>query len=171
MSDRDARLQALLDKQDIHEVMMRYCRAVDRMDIDLLKTCYWPDARDDHGPFKGSATEFFGIVENLSDPYSFSQHLICNEFVELDGDSARSESYFVMPAGTESEGERKIWILAGRYIDRFERRNGEWRIADRVVTQDWEVTLPATECNFLPNPFVQGQRSPQDIVYTGRRLG
>ena len=165
MTGLEPRLQALLDKQDIHEVMMRYCRAVDRMDIALLKTCYWPGAHDDHGPFKGSAEEFFEIVSGLSDPYSFSQHLICNEFVELDGDVARSESYFMMPSGIERDGEKLIWILAGRYVDRFERRADEWRIAHRVVTQDWEVTLPASEANFLPNPFVQGRRSMDDVVY------
>ena len=91
--------------------------------------------------------------------------MICNEFVELDGDVARSESYFMMPSGIERDGEKLIWILAGRYVDRFERREGEWRIAHRVVTQDWEVTLPATEANFLPNPFVQGRRSTDDVVY------
>lgn len=161
----EKRLCELLDKQQIQEVMARYSRAVDRMDMDLLKTCYWLDANDHHGPFNGSAEEFFEIVAGLSDPYSFSQHLICNQYIELDGDTAQSESYFMMPAGIERDGEQMIWLLAGRYVDIFERRNGEWRIRDRVVTHDWEVTLPRTPEVFSPNPFAQGARSTDDIVY------
>lgn len=163
-----AALRILLDKQQIHDVMMRYCRSVDRMDVALLRTCYWPDAHDDHGPFKGSAAQFLEIVGGLSDAYAWSQHLICNEYVEVDGDVAHGECYFLMPAGIGSDDARQVWTLGGRYVDRFERRDGEWRIADRVVVQDWETTVPAAPAHFVPNPFVQGRRSTDDAVYRPR---
>lgn len=160
-------LRELLDKQRIHDVMMRYCRAVDRMDIELLKTCYWPDGTDDHGPFKGTAEEFFKVFGGMSDVYDMTQHLICNEYVELKGDRACSESYFLMPAGIERDG-RKVWLLGGRYIDIFERRGGEWRIWQRTVTFDWETIVSGTEAAFESNPFQQGARSTDDIIYRTR---
>ena len=42
-------LRVLLDKQEIHEVLMRYCRGIDRCDAELLHSVYHPDATDDHG--------------------------------------------------------------------------------------------------------------------------
>ena len=49
MTGRDREVQELLDKQAIHEVMIRYCRGLDRMDAELVGSAYHPDAHDDHG--------------------------------------------------------------------------------------------------------------------------
>lgn len=163
----EAKLRELIDKQDIHDVMMRYCRAVDRIDLDLLKSCYWPDAIDDHGPFKGSAVELFEVIDAMGAAFGMSQHLICNEYVEIEGDRACCESYFLMPASIDRAGPR-VWILGGRYIDIFERRADEWRIHDRTVTFDWETIVPGDEEGFTPNPFTRGERSMEDLVYRKR---
>lgn len=162
-----AELRLLLDRQQIHDVMMRYCRAVDRIDGELLRSCYWPEATDDHGPFKGTAEQLFAAIDAMSSAYGVTQHLICNEYVEVEGDRACCESYFLMPAGLEREGP-KIWVLGGRYVDTFERRHGEWRIIDRTVTYDWETVVTGAEQVFSPNPFAKGERSTDDIIYRKR---
>ena len=58
----DARLQELLDKQAIHEVMQRYCRTMDWLDEAGHASCYWPDAEIDFGFFKGRADAFVPMV-------------------------------------------------------------------------------------------------------------
>ena len=56
-STLEARLRELLDKQEIHEVLLRYCRGVDRCDRDMIAACYHPDAIDDHGDWVASALD------------------------------------------------------------------------------------------------------------------
>lgn len=168
MAIDEGALRALIDKQQIHDVLMRYCRSVDRMDMDLLRSCYWPDATDDHGPYKGSAEGFFAVVEDMSAAYDVTQHIIANEYVELNGDRAMCESYFLMPAGLPGE-PRQVWLLGGRYLDLFERRLGEWRILDRTVTYDWDSQVPGETQVFAENPFTRGQRSAADPIYERRR--
>ncbi len=54
----DKRIEELLDKQALHENLMTYCRGIDRMDLELMKSTYWPDGTDDHGRFVGNAHEW-----------------------------------------------------------------------------------------------------------------
>jgi ketosteroid isomerase-like protein len=157
---------SLLDKQAIHEVMMRYCRGVDRQDAELLRSTYWPDAWDDHGLFSGLRDDFVAwVIPFLRDSFSTVIHTIGNELVELDGDIAFSESYFSGYYELVHEGRPHTRMSCGRYIDRFERREGEWRIARRTVVNDWgrldplDITTPRS---------IPGGRYPLDPVYTLR---
>ena len=38
----------------------------------------------------------------------------------------------------ERDGEEYTRYRAGRYLDRWERRNGQWKIAYRVIADDWD---------------------------------
>jgi hypothetical protein len=140
---RDAETQALLDKQAIHEVLMRYCRGVDRLDEALIRSCYHQGAWDEHGPFQGDAWEFASYcVRELGAAFTITQHHIANELVELDGDRASCESYFTAYHRNEKDGQVKLLVVGGRYLDRFERRSGEWKIARRVTVLDWARVDP-----------------------------
>lgn len=125
----------LTDRQAVHDVVTRYCRAVDRMDRELLLSCYHPDAIDDHGIFVGGPEAFadwaFALHASLQ---SAHQHIVTNHSCELEGDTAHSETYWMF-AGMHHDG--KLTIGGGRYIDRIERRAGEWRIAARKCVPDW----------------------------------
>jgi hypothetical protein len=57
--------------------------------------------------------------------------------------------------------------FGGRYVDRFERRDGEWKIADRVVVHEWSTLEPLTAA-FPGQRFVQGRRDGDDVSYQGR---
>ena len=57
-SERDPELQTLLDRQAIHDVLMRYSRGLDRHDRKVLESVYWPDAVDDHITYRGDAKGF-----------------------------------------------------------------------------------------------------------------
>jgi hypothetical protein len=162
----DAALTLLLDKQEIHEVLMRYCRAIDRCDEELLRTVYHPDASDDHGIFKGKASEFIPLVMTvLREQFSCTSHTICNELIEVHGDDAHSESYVIAYHRLMKDGVEHEFVFGGRYVDRFERRQGEWKIASRITVLDWQRFEPSAGKLMDPNPFVAGLRSRADVAY------
>ena len=135
--DLEQKLRQLVDRQEIHDVIIRYCRGVDRLDRELILSAYHPDAIDDHGLFVGRAEEFadhFGAFHDSQQ--SATQHIITNHFCELDGDTAHCETYWLF-AAMNREGPA-LSLGGGRYIDRMERRNGRWAIAQRKCLYDWQ---------------------------------
>jgi len=160
-----AALQALLDKQEIHEVLMRYCRGIDRCDAELLRDIYHPDATDDHGMFKGKAGEFIPWALEALKREENTTHLIGNELVEIDGDVAYCESYFsAVHRRIAKDGTPLDLRFDGRYVDRFERRQGKWKIAHRQVVFDRSRLDPVGKI-FSTDEFVCGRRSREDAVY------
>ncbi|MFD1532773.1 nuclear transport factor 2 family protein [Pseudonocardia aurantiaca] len=131
-------LRRLVDRQQIVEVVFRYCRAVDRCDFDLLRTCYHPDGVDRHTGFTGDIDDYIDWLRTILARYAGTQHLIGQQFVEIDGDVARCESYGIATHWAGPDGDPQYDFTSGfRYIDRMERRCGEWRIAERLATRDW----------------------------------
>ncbi len=159
-------LQALLDRAEIGRVLVQYCRAVDGKDLDLLKDVYWPDATDDHGFFQGPAHQFAEWnVRATSAGMPLTQHHLTNVWIELDGDLAQAESCVLAfhkladddaaalrvlgpdhmaRHGASSSGGHAV-ILGGRWLDRFERRDGAWRIAHRTATTHWDLAQPGSK--------------------------
>jgi hypothetical protein len=127
-----------LARLEIQNVLWRYARAVDRVDAEELLSVYHPDATDRHASFDGPATEFVrDLVTRLAGMGAIGQHHITNISIEMDGnDDARVESYFLSFHPHPGQ-EEKFGIAAGRYLDHFARRNGEWKIASRQVVMDW----------------------------------
>lgn len=166
MPTREQQIDELLAKQQIHEAIMRYCRGIDRCDAELVRDCYHPDATDQHGGFKGSRDEFVAWAMKDLRRYISTTHAICNEMVEIDGDLAHSESYFFACHRMQRKDGEYDLIAAGRYVDRFERRNGEWKIAHRIVVLDWNRLDKAGSVDPSKNaPFVRGLRSREDLAY------
>ena len=162
-TNRDPEIQAVIDKQAIHDLHMRYCRAVDRLDEELLRSVYSDDAYDDHGIFKGPASEFVGwVLKFQREAFTNSVHSIANLLVELDGDVAHSEAYFTGFHAFTRDGQHFTRLSCGRYVDRLERRNGDWKIVHRVVVNDWGRIDPVGEPVV---PLTPGSRSRADPVY------
>lgn len=168
MANLEAEMRALIDRQKIYEVLTRYCRGVDRGDVDLIRSVYHEDATDDHGMFKGRGVDFAAwIVDYLKD-IGQSQHFIGNFTCDLQGDVAHTETYCI---SVSDDGKGTQATVYNRYIDRFERRGGEWKIADRLVVLDLTRVEPTTEpFDSVPGwDFTWGERSKGDPVYTRRR--
>lgn len=172
MSIGEERLRALADKDEIRDVIMRYCRGVDRLDEELVRSCYHADSHDDHGHFKGNGHEFATfIVHSLPERTHATTHSVGNVLIELDPDDAdlaRSEAYsLAYLRRTDDDGTEWLDFFSGRYVDRFERRDGVWRISNRVVVHDWSASAPLDETSFpLPmDTFIQGRRDREDLVY------
>lgn len=133
----EQKLRELIDRQAIHDVIVRYCRGVDRMDRAMILSAYHPDAIDDHGLFVGGpeafADHFMAFHSTLQ---SATQHIVTNHFCELDGDTAHTETYWLF-AAMNRQGT-PLSLGGGRYVDRMERRAGRWAIAQRKCLYDWQ---------------------------------
>ncbi len=132
----EAAVRVLQDRQAIQDCLMTYSRAVDRLDRELLLSVYHADATDDHGVFVGSPEEFadWAIAMHTATHLSH-QHCIFNYTVDLQGDVAHTEAYYMF-VGLNRTG-RPYTMTGGRYLDRFERRDGRWAIAARICVRDW----------------------------------
>jgi 3-phenylpropionate/cinnamic acid dioxygenase small subunit len=137
----------LLAKQEITELLYRYCRGIDRLDWDLVRTCYHDDAFDDHGLVRGGVDEFVAFFTEMLTPMIATTHMLGNILITLDGDIAGCESQILAWHRIPADDENPVRDLTaqGRYVDRIERRDGEWRIAHRTVVFDWTRIEPAGE--------------------------
>jgi ketosteroid isomerase-like protein len=169
MADIDARLQGLLDKQDIYEALLRYCRGVDRGDDAMIASAYHDDGIDDHGFWKGLGSDFAPFINDVLTKYRSTMHMINNVLIELDGDTAYVESYV---ESVHEVGDRYDTVH-GRYLDRFERRNGQWKIAHRVVVRDLHRSDPVSPLYSAEEFGLRqpGMRGRSDPLYRLRDLG
>jgi len=125
----------LKDRAEIHQCLMNYSRAVDRLDRELLMTVYHPDAIDDHGIFVGGPEEFADwAIDMHTQTHLSHQHCQFNSTVELDSDVAHAETYFMF-VGLNRQGT-PLAMSGGRYIDRLGKRGGRWAIVERICVRD-----------------------------------
>lgn len=133
-------LDTLLAESAIRKTVLQYARGIDRLDRALVEGCYWPEAQDWHGIFRGTRGEFLDWVMPLLARQSMTMHHIGNIMIDLepDGDAAGVETYGVAYHSGGTPGDIRWNYAAGfRYVDRFERRGDEWRIADRITVIEW----------------------------------
>jgi hypothetical protein len=122
------RMQMLADKSELHELALRYARAIDRRDRALLLACYHPDAIDHHGAvFRGDPVAYADWQPQIMAQFAVTAHYIMNTLYCVDGDDAQGELYFVAYHRTIGPPPRDV-VVGGRYLDRYQRRAGEWRI-------------------------------------------
>lgn len=166
-------LQTLIDRQDINDVLVSYCRAVDRADLDLLRSCYHPDATEDHGgTFSGSASDYIDGLAPILPRGGTMTHTTTNILIELDGDRARVESHILAFARLKKDGEKFDTLSLARAVDLFEKRDGSWKIAARHMVWEWNHDMPMSETwgrgIIAPDPtvLVRGRKKPDDRVYT-----
>ena len=161
----DPAVRELLDKQAIHEVVLRYCRGIDRMDRELVRSCYHADAEDHHGRFHGDVDAFLDWVFELIVKYDSSMHFVGNILIEPRGDLARAETYGMAFHRGDPEKPHRSLITGFRYIDRFERRAGDWRIAKRTATTEWVRKDVPEHWWPIGEGFLRGSRDRSDPVY------
>lgn len=164
-----ALLRELADKQAITEVLYLYARGWDRMDEATLLTCFHPDSTHRHGGFEGLSREFIVFGLDLCRSVRSMSHLITNPLVTVKRDAAISECSFLAhhrrPRADGGEGEEDMF-LKGRYLDRFERRKGAWKIARREAYHDFERIEPPADRELCGAPADQlGNFKPDDALY------
>ncbi len=174
MSDRESRLDALLAREEIREVVLSLARGTDRLDAPLIRSCYHADAIDDHNSFRGGPEAFASWVLEALAYFEATMHFVGPPRIELAGDRAAVETYCVAHHITrpDAAGEQRDIVLGLRYLDRFERRPQAaggmlWRIAKRVCAFDWTRTvqsLPEERFRFEED-FTLGRRDAGDASY------
>lgn len=148
------------DREAIVDCLHRLSRGQDRLDDELILSAYHPDAMDYHGKFQGSPQEFVEWLRESHATRTTNQLFLSNFTIDLDGDTAHVETYFMVPI--RRDGSPNVNYTCGRYIDRFDRRGGEWRIAVRVVVT--ESVGQATAVPIDPGSDT-GRRDRSDISY------
>lgn len=153
------RVLAAVDRSEVWAIVQRLARGVDRWDEDLIRSCYFEDAVDDHGEgFVGSVDGLIEYAREIARDFVSTQHLLGNHHCEFDGDDAFAETYFLCLAVCR---EAPHLASAGRYVDHFRRRGGEWRIATRVVIMENNYELADSSLYpIIPAPLMRGEVQP-----------
>jgi hypothetical protein len=170
--ETERRLRELLDKQDIHEVLLRQARAFDRRDEELFKTVYHPGAvRRTPTGYLPQPDAQLATIRSYDDGKSPSAHIIGNHLIEVEGDVAFSEAYFLIVWQSAEDDKTLTHMRGGRYLDRFERRDGVWRIAFRVITDDWTQTEEVLTTLDVSAHAFAARASRSDPLYVELREG
>ena len=166
----ETKLRDLIDRQEIWDVVLRYARGIDRLDRDMVRSCYWDDAIDDHHAYVGGPDYFIDITFAGASATSIVQHHgVSNHNCEIDGDNAYGETYYTF-IGANIEPPHLLSM--GRYIDHFQRRDGIWKFANRVTVieknfaltelpDDASIRAGTTE----PGPLLPATRDRTDVSY------
>ncbi len=166
-NDPSARLQEVLDRQDIHDCLTRFSRGMDRFDRELFLSAFHADATIAAGPFVGSPAECYDWAMPLHETgQSATHHNLLNISYDIAGDTAHTETYYLFVGRNRDDTN---WMAGGRYVDRLERRDGAWRIALRTNVVEWSGMVPTMDIPFadLEDAHRNGraERSPGDISY------
>ena len=161
-------LEEVLAREEIRGVLMDLARGTDRLDADLIRSCYHPDAIDDHAEYRGGPEGFADWVLAVLPHFASTMHFLGNIRIEVEGDVAHSETYCVahhLTRPDDPEGERDM-CMGLRYVDRFERREaGRWRIAQRRCVWDWSNTVSVDAKHRFGEAYVLGCRGGEDPSY------
>ncbi len=166
-AERLAKLEHLLNRQDILDCLTRFSRAMDRFDRELFLSAFHSDAIIAAGEFVGGPEDLYNWASKLHEHgQSSTHHNLLNHSCEIDGDVAHTETYYLFVGRNRDETN---WIAGGRYIDRLERRSGAWKIALRTNAIEWSGMVPTVAIPFadVPGIHLNGvpSRSNEDPSY------
>jgi hypothetical protein len=159
-------LQHVLDERAIRRRLLEYCRGVDRLDAELVRGVYHSDGTDDHGSFVGLGIDFADyVVRRLGESCEATMHVVGDSLIDFaDADTAAVETQVIAYQQRRDDQGPFLETFGGRYMDRFEQRHGEWKIAHRLVVHDWDK-VERIELAFPPGKFTDGVRSTDDASY------
>ena len=160
-------VQELKDRAAILDVVNRHARGCDRHDAELLSSTYHPDGVDEHGAARNAGPAFPSFINAVHAATSQAHtHNITTHTCEIDGDTAHAESYVLVALLAPDGGSTTV--MSGRYLDRLERRDGQWRISARRSTVDLVLSGSAAMLQhpgFVGQAYPRGARDRQDPSY------
>lgn len=159
------RMEEYLDKQEIYELACKYMRGLDRWDRALFRSVFHDDAVCDYGFFKGDPDAFTDFCMEALGTHKSNHHMIGNVLIDVEGDTAYGEVYFNAYHKVDMEGVDTDLIIAGRYVDRYEKRDGVWKIAYRSEINDWCRTHATADGFFDQQPDGRRGSRQNDPVY------
>ena len=147
------------NKYAIYEVLCNYCRGLDRMDKALAYSVWHADGTAlYHDLYEGSGRGFVDWVWQAHAQLERHSHQIANHIIQVDGDTARSETYVTATLWTlPDENDQQLELIAkSRYLDRWSKHDGKWAIDHR------EHVLDMQSINLLQRGQVNAQ-STRDV--------
>jgi len=131
-------------RASIEDCLRSYCRGIDRLHGPSVAAGFHPGATlMDYGPQPLTIETFVEhALGSLQRKFVATQHRISNITVQRDGDRALVETYVHATHIEVAGDERRLHTFVGRYIDRFESRDGAWKIAHRTLRNDWSDVVP-----------------------------
>jgi hypothetical protein len=164
-------LRAWTDRQEITDLSIRYMRGLDRLDLDLLKSVYHDDATDDRGFYTGSGHGLCELAVQMLASHSCNHHMLGQMAIDIEGDVAFGEIYFQAYHRIIEDGQDVDFVVIGRYADRYERRDGVWKIAHRSELNDSCWQQPATDDWLKSTPAaLRGARGAGDLTSQREKL-
>ncbi|MTV82763.1 nuclear transport factor 2 family protein [Secundilactobacillus folii] len=167
-------VQDLIDREEIHDVLTRYCRGLDRIDEDLIRSAFFSDALIGFpgDVYQGPVDGFVKFLSKEMRDFERTQHFLGNCYIELDGDVAYVETYLMANhrATMQHKWHGKHVTLWGRYVDRFEKREGEWRIAQRRLLLDFQRDDNAGGWREIPKEQLGLRDQEKDPAITHEQL-
>ena len=160
----EARLDRLASWHEIYDRLCDYMRAQDRLEPELHRSVFHDDATTDYGSYRGDADGFVAFAQGVLTPHLANHHMIGQVRIDFEGEHmAFGEVYFqAFHRIVENDEEKDLWV-SGRYVDRYERRAGSWKIAHRSELVDWARTEPAADAVMRSGRFPLGARAPHDL--------
>ena len=131
-------MSSLADEKDaIREVMARYCHALDAGRFDEVAGLFAEDGEwtTDYGEAQGREAIEALLTRNVPRKGEGPQrkHFITNIVIRLEGDAADARSDYLI---IRESDDGLIPVMGGTYLDRFEKRDGEWRFRRKELIHD-----------------------------------
>lgn len=154
----DPAVADIVQRHAIYDVVARYCRGIDRVDMDLVRSAYHPDGIDHHTGFEGSIDEFVAWVEPALRGLAGTMHTMGNHVAEIRDCHAAVETYATAVHWVESTEDPRNFTSGVRYVDWMQYRQGRWAIVERWAVREWT----RSEAGQFVNPGVAGPRPRRD---------
>ena len=139
----DNELQEIQDRQEIIDLTISYAWLLDHGPRERLDTVFTEDAVCDYMTvIVEGLPAIIEKVTNALGPLDASQHIISNQQVTIDGDTATCRCYLHAQHTLRGTEGGDNFIIAGRYDDKLVRTPAGWRITFRKLTRDWTVGNP-----------------------------
>ncbi|WP_129642119.1 nuclear transport factor 2 family protein [Peristeroidobacter agariperforans] len=175
ITELQTQLAALTDRERVREVYINYGRGIDRLDEEAYRKSFWPDAQINYGTAESITPEQHWqghMMKGFKNQVKAWGHLFTNQVIEINGDVAHVETYLTVmaiPKDKESAFNRQnIW--AGRYVDKLERRGGEWRVAVREYMPYFSMSADVLdEYDALWGKYFGGATSDCAVQAAGKR--
>ncbi|MCI5074468.1 nuclear transport factor 2 family protein [Oricola sp.] len=168
MGIRDATIEETIARESLRRLVTAYSRAVDRRDFALLRSLYHDDAFEEHGNmFAGNADDYVAFVRRALSNYEMTDHYVVNMTFEIDGDEAEGEVYKINYHRTSGPDAEEV-VTGSRSLDRYRRRQGEWRFLSRSITLDWAQKRPVDRSAYedFAAGSPPGKAGPDDLSYS-----
>lgn len=120
------------DERAIERALITLARAMDERDWATVADIVADDATSDLGTGRlEGATAVIDLIASYLDNCGVTQHLLGNILVDVDGDHAVSRAY-VRDLHLSRHNPELTFHTLGDYHDRWERRDGRWRLVERI---------------------------------------